>query len=302
MMLDHSSTLWHEPVLVSEVIQFLKLTPGLTVVDGTVGTGGHSLAVLPHLLPDGRLVAIDQDPQALAWAQRRLSEFASRTMFLHGNFRDLPSLLKRTNGILVDRLLLDIGMSSLQVDDATRGFSFLKDGPLDMRMDPSQDLTAEEVVRTASAEALAIILVRFGEERFARRIARRIVETRREAPLTTTTQLARLVVSAVPAGARHGRVHPATRTFQALRIAVNGELEALETFLANLPALLRPGGRALVLTFHSLEDRLVKQAFIAGQRDGQWTVLTKKPVRPQAAEVARNPRARSAKLRAIERN
>jgi 16S rRNA (cytosine1402-N4)-methyltransferase len=283
-----------------EVLHYLKPQPGAIIVDGTVGTGGHSLMLLPHLLPTGRLLAIDRDHEALQLARKRLAEFEPQVTCLRENYRNLPTLLKNLGMSRVDGVLLDLGMSSVQVDRAERGFSFSKAGPLDMRMDPEQEATAEAMVNELTADELARVLATLGEERFAKRIARRIVQERRAHPVTTTTQLARLVTEAVPVRARHGRLHPATRTFQALRMAVNDELGALQELLGTLPELLNPGGRAVVLTFHSLEDRLVKHAFAQGRREDRWTVLTEKPARPSRDEVSKNPRARSAKLRAIE--
>jgi len=270
-------------------------------VDGTAGTGGHSLAILPHLLPEGRLIAIDRDEHALRTARTRLADFIPNAAFIHENYRHLDAVLQRLGLSQVDGMLLDLGMSSVQVDEASRGFSFSKEGPLDMRMDAQQDLTAQTLIHRLSMDELMTMLATLGEERFARRIARHLIEARRAHPITTTTQLAHLVTQAVPGKARYGRLHPATRTFQALRMAVNDELGALETLLAGLAQVLRPGGRAVILTFHSLEDRLVKRAFAQGMRDGAWTLLTKKPLRPTPEEVSQNPRARSAKLRAIER-
>lgn len=292
---------WHQPVMGSEVLHYLNPRPGTTIVDGTVGTGGHSLLILPHVLPTGRLVAIDRDQTALQLARKRLTEFIPQATFVRENYRTLPAILKELRIPRVDGVLLDLGMSSLQVDCAERGFSFSREGPLDMRMDSGQEATAEALVNALTADELAMIFETFGEERFAKRIASRIVSERRVHPITTTTQLARLIVEAVPSRVSHGRLHPATRVFQALRMAVNDELGALEGVLGGVGELLNPGGRAVIVTFHSLEDRLVKHAFAQGMRDGAWTVLTKKPVRPSEEEVAQNPRARSAKLRAIER-
>jgi len=299
-MSSPSSPPWHQPVMGAEVLQALSPRRGEVIVDGTAGTGGHSLMILPHLLPNGRLVAIDRDRAALDLARQRLAEFAPQVMFLHEDYRHLPAILRDLGIGGVDGLLLDLGMSSLQVDRAERGFSFSQEGPLDMRMDPEQERTAERIVNEASADELATLLETLGEERYATRIARRIVQERRGRPLLTTTQLARLVTGVVPPRARHGRLHPATRTFQALRMAVNDELGALEEFLGCLGGLLNPGARAVILTFHSLEDRLVKRAFLQGAREGRWAVRTKKPLRPSPEEVAQNPRARSAKLRALE--
>ncbi len=301
MMREIPTMAWHQPIMVAEVLHYLNPHAGRIIVDGTVGTGGHSVAILPRLLPSGRLFAIDRDSEILHRTRQRLMEFSAVTQFVHGNYRNLPDMLRQSNIARVDGMLLDLGMSSVQVDSAGRGFSFSQKGPLDMRMDSTQERTAEMLVNTLTAEELAEILEQFGEERFARRIARHIVEARRTQRITTTTQLARLVVEAVPSAARHGRVHVATRTFQALRMAVNDELGALEAFLDQLPGLLNPGGRAVILTFHSLEDRIVKHRFVDGVRAGHWTVLTKKPVVASEDEVAQNPRARSAKLRAIER-
>ena len=287
--------------MIDEVRHYLAPAPGDVMADGTVGTGGHSLAILPRLLPDGRLVAIDRDQDALDLARQRLTEFDPQVTCVHGNYRDLPTILTELHLPRLDGLLLDLGMSSLQVDRPERGFSFQREGPLDMRMDQQQGKTAETVINQLTADELAMMLETLGEERFARRIARRIVQERRTQPITTTAQLARVVARAVPPSARHGRLHVATRTFQALRMAVNDELGALEVLLERLPDLLIPGGRAVILTFHSLEDRLVKRAFAEGARARQWTLLTKKPVRVSSEEAEKNPRARSAKLRAIVR-
>lgn len=292
---------WHQPVMIQEVLDALNPRPGATIVDGTVGTGGHSAMILPRLLPSGTLIAIDRDEAALRTARTRLADFTPNASFTHENYGHLDVVLQQLGLSQVDGVLLDLGMSSVQVDDASRGFSFSKEGPLDMRMDLQQDLTAHTLVNRLSLGELTTMLATLGEERFARRIARHLVEARRAHPITTTVQLAHLVTQAVPGKARYGRLHPATRTFQALRMTVNDELRALETFLAGLGHVLRPGGRAVILTFHSLEDRLVKRAFVQRMREGTWTLLTKKPLRPTPAEVSQNPRARSAKLRAIER-
>jgi len=293
---------WHQPVMVDAVLEHLQPRAGAVIVDGTAGTGGHSLAILPRLLPDGRLIALDRDPASVQAAAARLNEFDPLVTLIHENYRRLPGVLARLGLDTVDGVLLDLGMSSVQVDRPERGFSFSKDGPLDMRMDPTDETTAETLLNSLSAEELAELIGRLGEDRFAGRIARRITQERRRARITTTTQLARLIAAAVPGGTRRGRLHPATRTFQAIRIAVNDELGALEELLGHLKRLLAPGGRAVIITFHSLEDRLVKHAFLEGKREGCWSVVTPKPVRPTAQEVAENPRARSAKLRAVEKH
>lgn len=301
VMATMASPAWHQPVLVNEVLAYLAPAPGRTIVDATVGTAGHALAILPKLLPDGRLIGLDRDADALELARRRLLEFAPQAVCAPANFRDLREALAALQVGQADGVLLDLGVSSLQFDTPERGFSFAKDGPLDMRMDRGARPTAETLVNTLPADALADLLQTLGEERFARRIARRIVEARRAGRITTTVQLARLVIQAMPSASRHGRLHAATRTFQALRLAVNDELGALQAVLAQLPEVLAPGGRVVIISFHSLEDRLVKQAFAQGAREGLWRVLTKKPLQASDAEVDRNPRARSAKLRAVER-
>lgn len=304
---------WHRPVLVEETIELLQPVPGTTFVDCTTGTGGHSLALLPHL---GRLIAIDRDAAALAQAKQRLTEFHSQVTFVQDSFSRLPEILAEQGLTQVHGVIADLGMSSLQVEDPSRGFSFRQEGPLDMRMDQRGPLTAAEIVRTYHEDELADLLQEIGQERWARRIAHRIVQARAQQPITTTTQLAQIISEAVPGRrpSRHsprwrgsaaprgrGGLHPATRTFMALRIAVNQEAEALTQLLKALPDVLLPGGRAAIITFHSMEDRLVKHTFAAAAREGIYRLLTKKPVRPSEQEEASNPRSRSAKLRAVER-
>jgi len=275
-------------VLVAEVVRFLAPAPGVRIVDATVGTGGHAEALLAR---GARVIGIDRDPVALDRARERLRPYADRLQLLHGNFRDLATLVSPVPR--VDGVLFDLGASSLQFDSPERGFSFLAAGPLDMRMDPTAPVTAADLVNRLPEAELARILWEYGEERYARRIARAIAEQR---PLHTTTELARVVARLYPPG--HHRIHPATRTFQALRIAVNDELGALETGLAGAVRLLPPGGALCVISFHSLEDRIVKHFLRREALAGRVEVLTKKPLRPEEDEVGRNPRARSAKLRA----
>lgn len=291
----------HQPVMTGDILRLLAPRAGSVIVDATAGAGGHSAAILPLIAPNGRLIAVDQDADALAQANERLAAFAPNVTFLNANFRALPQLLRELQVSAVDGLIADLGMSSLQVDRDVRGFSFSRTGPLDMRMDRRQELTAEALINESPEDELARVFTTLGEERFARRIARRIVEQRRLQPLKTTTALAEVIWKAAPPAARHGRIHPATRVFQALRMAVNDELGALEALLRALPSLLAPGGRAAILSFHSLEDRLVKYALRDGAREGVWNLLTKKALRPSEDEVRRNPRSRSAKLRAVER-
>ncbi len=283
----------HQPVLLEEVLQGLSPAAGQTWVDVTVGGGGHAWHLAQAIGPQGRLIALDQDPQMLKLARRRLQGLPVE--LVQARFEDLPAVLADCGVAAVDGVLADLGFASDQMDAPQRGLSFRHDGPLDMRLDPHRELTAAAIVNSWSEAELARILWEYGEERFSRRIARRIVEQRRRRPLHSTRELAELVRSCVP---RRGGIDPATRTFQALRIAVNAELEALDRLLALLPGVVRPGGRVGIISFHSLEDRRVKQAF----RDARfWQVLTKKPVVPTAAEIARNPRARSAKLRIAQR-
>jgi 16S rRNA (cytosine1402-N4)-methyltransferase len=283
------------PVLVDAVLRWLEPRPGGVYVDATVGGGGHAERILEASAPTGRLVGIDRDPHALEAARKRLSRFAGRVQLVHGNFADLQALLKELAVPVADGVLFDLGLSGLQLQRPERGFSFQVEGPLDMRMDPTQPQTAADLVNRLSEQELADLLRRYGEEPFARRIARSIVRRR---PLRTTTDLVEAVQAAVPRSRWPRRTHVATRTFQALRIATNRELEALQAALAQVPEVLRPGGRVVVIAFHSLEDRLVKQAFRA---DPRLRPLLRKPVRPTPEEVFANPRARSARLRAAER-
>jgi 16S rRNA (cytosine1402-N4)-methyltransferase len=287
----------HTPVLVSEVVEFLRPRPGGRIIDGTVGLGGHALALLPRLVPGGRVLGIDCDEAALTAAAERLSKFQGHVDLVHGNFRDLAAIAAREGYSAVDGILLDLGVSSAQLDSPQRGFSFSAEGPLDMRLDPSQRTTAAAILRRASARELEWIFREYGDERYARRIARAVVAERGR--LRTTTDLANLIERVVPT--RERRIHPATRCFLALRVATNDELGALEAALDAGPGLLARGGRMAVISFHSHEDRLVKHRFRALAQAGEVTVVTRKPVGPSAEEVARNRRSRSAKLRVAER-
>jgi len=283
-------------VLLAETILFLDPKPGGRFIDATLGAGGHTRAILDHTAPDGKVLAVDQDEAALSSAKGTLESFGSRVLFVHSNFRSVRAIAIEHGFMDCDGILADIGISSAMVDDPSRGFSFMREGPLDMRMDRNQSLTAADVVNTHSEKEIADIIYTFGEERRSRPIARAIVRSR---PLRSTTDLVR-AVERVSGAARHGRIHPATRTFQALRIYVNDELKSLEEFIDSSTAVVRSGGRVVVITFHSLEDRIVKQKFREPGVPGR--VLTKKVVTASDEEVQRNPRARSAKLRAWERN
>lgn len=314
-MAKHQQPPIHRPVLRKEVVLLLNPRPGRIYVDGTVGLGGHTEALF-EAQPEITVIGIDLDTEALEIAGKRLSRFGGRIHLNHGNFRDIAGHLNRSGSKSIAGLLLDLGLSSLQVDSASRGFSFRLDGPLDMRMDPSQDLTATDLVNAASEGALTDILRRFGEERFAGRIARGIVTARAKSPLKTTQALADIVRQAIPRRFHLKHIDPATRTFQALRIAVNRELENLKAGLEAGFEVVEPGGVIAVISFHSLEDRTVKQFFRAKalsctcppdlpacvcNKQVEAEILTRKPIRASCAEVAENPRARSAKLRAARK-
>jgi 16S rRNA (cytosine1402-N4)-methyltransferase len=298
----------HVPVLLKEAIDFLAIRRGGTYIDATVGLGGHSYEIAKRLGAPGHLIALDKDPAALEKAAVRLqSSVVSESTdwptveFRHGSFADLADDRRLTTGDFqcVDGILADLGVSSLQLDDATRGFSFQAEGPLDMRMNPLSGETAEQVVNQVDEVTLANLIYEFGEERRSRRIARAIVRSR---PIRTTAQLADVVSAAArPMNQAERRIHPATRTFQALRIFVNRELDDLRELMKTAPQLLKPGGRMVVISFHSLEDRIVKDALRDGVKQGQYRLLTKKPVTATDEEIDRNPRSRSAKLRAAER-
>jgi 16S rRNA (cytosine1402-N4)-methyltransferase len=285
----------HVPVLLPEIVEWLRPAPGGTLADGTLGGGGHTLTLAERVGPSGRVVSVDLDSDALERVRPRVGELP--VALAQGNFADLPEILAKFAITAVDGILLDLGLSSDQLADERRGFSFQGAGELDLRFDTSRGEPAWQLLTRLDERSLADLIYRYGEERFSRRIARRIVEARQASPLRASEELAALVRSCVPRSRGH-RIDPATRTFQALRIAVNGELESLEAGLKRLPDCLATGGRLAIISFHSLEDRLVKRAFRADER---LTVLTKRPVRPSDEEIAANPRARSAKLRVAER-
>jgi len=312
----------HLPVLIQEVVELLDPQPGQVLLDCTVGRGGHGALLIPTLGPGGRYIGLDTDAKNAEYSRHRLAPIAElaqvRLDILHANFREANDALKRLEAGPVDGLLADLGFASNQVDDPDRGFTFREDGPLDMRLDPGGPVTAERLVNTLGEAELADLIYEFGEERLSRRIARKIVETRGREPITTTSGLAELVRRAYPrpAKGRGQRIDPATRTFMALRIAVNDELSVLDGLLRDIPGMLRPGGRAAVISFHSLEDRRVKRAFLALGQDtadrgsrGElgyrgyrgYRVLTRKPVTACDDEAQANPRSRSAKMRVIER-
>jgi 16S rRNA (cytosine1402-N4)-methyltransferase len=292
-----SPTPRHVPVLPAEVLHYLAPAPGEIIVDATVGAGGHARLIAERVAPGGRLIGLDQDPAMLDLARPRLTGLPAT--LLHANFCRLRDALDELGVAAVDGVLADLGFCSDQMEAPERGLSFSQPGPLDMRLDPTEGEPASALLRRLNERDLADLIYQYGEERFSRRIARRIVEARRTRPLETTEELAELVRRCVPRpkGRRPG-IDPATRTFQALRIAVNDELGALDRLLEQLPRCLKPGGRAVLISFHSLEDRRVKTAF---RDQSVWEALTRKPVQASEEEMQANPRARSAKLRAARR-
>ena len=288
----------HVPVLLKEAIDFLAVKRGGTYLDATVGLGGHSLEIARRLGAPGHLIGFDKDPAALERARERLTAISDgeqpAVTLIHGSFAEAG---ERVAPASLDGMMADLGVSSLQLNDPARGFSFQAEGPLDMRMNPMSGETAEQVVNHIDERELADVIYEFGEERRSRRIARAIVRSR---PIRTTKQLVE-VVSAAARSMKHERIHPATRTFQALRIFVNRELDDLEALLKAAPGVLKPGGRLVVISFHSLEDRIVKDALREGAKQGWYRLLTKKPVTASEEEIDRNPRSRSAKMRAAEK-
>ena len=307
----------HIPVLAQECIELLKPAPNACIVDGTLGLGGHAKCILKQLGTEGMLIGVDQDPNAIEMAVKNIGEsHSAKFLPIHGNFFDLPQLLKEAGIQMVNGVLLDLGVSSYQLDDPTRGFSYQADGPLDMRMNPQSKITAADIVNRYSQRDLEQVIFDYGEERWARRIAQFIVERRKEKPYETTAELVDTIKAAIPAGARKNGPHPAKRTFQALRIEVNGELENLERGILQISDLLDINGVLCIITFHSLEDRIVKQTFAklakrctcppeaircTCDRKERFRILTKHPIVPSEVEEQENPRCRSAKVRAIRR-
>jgi len=307
---------FHEPVMGREVLALLECKPGGIYVDGTVGGGGHAQAILEKTAPDGLLIGIDRDDNALLASERRLQSFGRRKILVKGNFADIGKILTNLNIKKVDGILLDLGVSSHQLDAGDRGFSFSIDAPLDMRMDQGSCTSAYDLVNLSPELELRKIIREYGEEPMAGRIARAILTRRAAAPIRTTTELADVVRHAVPATYRQRRIHPATRTFQAIRIAVNDELSNLRAAIQSGIGVLDRGGRFAIISFHSLEDRIVKEAFRTAEkgctcpsdlpvcnchRESELKVLTRRPVYPGTDEIDANPRARSARLRTAER-
>ncbi|MGA2774610.1 MAG: 16S rRNA (cytosine(1402)-N(4))-methyltransferase RsmH [Candidatus Omnitrophota bacterium] len=294
---------YHVPVMLEEVIDYLKLQPGMTIVDATMGTGGHSMAVMERIMPGGRLIGIDRDKESLEVCRRRFKDYSTACEFVHANFIDLDLVLKNMSINKIDGILFDLGISSFQLADAQRGFSFQNAGPLDMRLDRESYISAYDLVNNLNEEEISGLLWAFGEERWHNRIAHLLVQERERQPISTTEQLANIVERSIPYRYRHRyyRIHPATRTFQAVRIAVNRELEILEEAINKAIDFLHGRCRICVISFHSLEDRQVKHAFRKAAFDGLINIITNKPLTPGMGEIQANPSSRSSKLRVAER-
>ena len=291
----------HESVLLAEVLDLLAPAPGRIIIDCTIGRAGHAAAIAERLGPTGLLIGLDADPRNLEFAQRRLAASPCTVRLFHANFAELPDVLREADVTHVHGLLADLGVSTNQLFDSSYGMSFANEMPLDMRIDPRTRLTAADVVNHTREEDLANLIYQLAQERYSRRVARKIIDARRLSPITTTQRLADIVRSAIPRGGPPEKIDPATRTFLALRMRVNQELENLEALLRDAPKLLHPDGRLAVISFQSMEDRLVKQAFRALDQSGNFEVLTKKPVSPADDELRRNPRSRSAKMRVLRK-
>jgi 16S rRNA (cytosine1402-N4)-methyltransferase len=292
----------HDPVLLNETLEALNIKPGSIVVDCTLGRGGHALAIADHIQPGGLLLALDADPRNLEFARRHLSKTPAHVRYFHANFAELEDVLATAGAPQVDAVLADLGISTNQLFEDQYGMSFARPMPLDMRIDPRTRRSAANLVNELSETELANVLYNLAQERYSRRIARKIADARRFSPIMTTDRLAELVRSAVPSrGGAPPKIDPATKTFMALRMAVNQEVENLSALLEQAPRLLSQGGRLAVISFQSTEDRMVKQAFRSAEQAGLLKVLTKKPITPAEHELARNPRSRSAKLRVGQR-
>jgi len=291
----------HKPIMRKEILEYLKIKQGDCILDATIGTGGHAEVILDAVGTKGRLIGIDRDLDSLLFAKNRLSKYSENFSLVHDDFRNLDKVLRDAKIKRVDGILFDLGISSFQLDNPERGFSFRFDSPLDMRMDRSSYISAYDLINYLSEEELSSILKTFGEERWHNRIAHVLVEERHKSPITSTGQLAQLVTKALPYRSQFMKIHPATRTFQAIRIAVNRELESLDEALDRSFEFIKPAGRICVIAFHSLEDRIVKRKFKLLFQEGIVNIITPKPVYPAESEIEDNPRSRSAKLRVAER-
>ncbi len=293
----------HTPVMLDEVIQYLKLAPGQIIVDATLGTGGHSFEILKRITPGGKLIGIDRDEDSIDICRQRLSEFKDSCEFVHANFVDLDQVLERLAIEKIDGIVFDLGISTYQLRNAQRGFSFQQEGPLDMRLDKSSYISAYDLVNSLNENEISQLLWNFGQERWHNRIARLLVAERRNEPIATTKQLADLVMRAIPYRYRKSyyRIHPATRTFQAVRIAVNREIEILESAIKKAVAYLKKQARICVISFHSLEDRAIKHTFRALKAERLIEIITPKPLTPLESEMQANPSSRSSKFRVAQR-
>lgn len=296
---DITDTPLHKPVMVDEVLDYLNLQSGQTILDCTIGGGGHAIRILDKIKPDGFLIGVDKDLEILQTTKQFLSKTTGKFKLYHADYSDIDEVLRQAKVDKVNGVLLDLGVSSLQFDQEDRGFSFAKEAPLDMRMDRSRGITAQNLIQRLSEKELAELLWKYGEERWSRRIARAVLKEEERVGITSTRQLAAIVERVVPRG--KSKIHPATRVFQALRIEVNKELENLEIFLDKIYHYLAVGARIVIISFHSLEDRIVKNKFIEMVKQNVFRILTKKPITPCEAEIRENIRSRSAKLRAAER-
>lgn len=294
---------FHIPVMLKEALDYLNLSPGKIIVDATVGTGGHSKVIVDRILPGGKLIAIDRDQESLTIAASRLSSCAGACNFVHGNFTDLDVILERLGVQKVGGILFDLGISSFQLEDPHRGFSFQNEGPLDMRLDRNSYISAYDLVNNLNESEISTLLRNFGQERWHNRIAQTVVQERQKHPIATTLELASIVMRSIPYRYRHKhyRIHPATRTFQAMRIAVNREIETLDSAINKAIALLEKNARICIISFHSLEDRIVKLSFRSAGNQGLVNIITPKPLGPIRTEIESNPASRSAKLRVAEK-
>jgi len=291
----------HRPVMLNEVLEYLNLGPSSCIVDCTLGLGEHASSIIKLIAPDGQLIGIDRDQSSINLAREKLQKQSVKVHLVQDDFRNLAKILTQLNKKEVDGMLFDLGISSYQLSQSDRGFSFNHDGALDMRMDQNSFISAYDLINSLSEKEISAILRNYGQERWHHRIAHKIVEERSRKPISSTKDLSAIVVRAIPARFRRQRIHSATRTFQAIRIAVNRELEALEIALDNCVNHLKIGGRICVISFHSLEDRIVKTKFRQLAKEGNLSLIFKKPLRPSEEEVAINPRARSARLRVAQR-
>ncbi|MEW6101416.1 MAG: 16S rRNA (cytosine(1402)-N(4))-methyltransferase RsmH [Candidatus Omnitrophota bacterium] len=294
---------YHIPVMLDEVLEYLNLSPGKIIVDATIGTGGHSRAILERISPGGRLIGIDRDKESLEVCRERLSYCAGPCTFVHENFINIDNVLKEQGIEKIDGVIFDLGISSFQLDDPQRGFSFNAEGPLDMRMDRDSYISAYDLINNLNEEELSVLLRNFGQERWHNRIANFLVKEREKHPIATTAELSDIVVKSLPYRFRHRhyRIHPATRTFQAVRIAVNRELETLEIALNKALPLLAKNARICVISFHSLEDRIAKITFRQAASAGIIEIITRKPLTSSLTQLRENPSARSAKLRVAQK-